>query len=157
MLSHRWGVIHFIITYLSFFFTFFPQHLAGMQGMPRRVAEYAPEFQTLNIIISISAFVLGISTLIIIVNMLWSIVRGPVAGPNPWRALTLEWQTSSPPPPYNFKGTPVPFEDPYGYATEAGRAYMDAMVERQLPAAQLRSGKGPGPLLPPSPEPVSGD
>lgn len=156
MLNHRWGVIHFVITYLSFFFTFFPQHLAGMQGMPRRVAEYAPEFQSLNILISISSFVLGVSTFIIIINMLWSIFRGPVASSNPWRALTLEWQTSSPPPPYNFKGMPVPFEDPYGYGSEAGAAYMDAMIERLTPGALLRSGKSSGPALPAS-EPVSGD
>jgi cytochrome c oxidase subunit I len=157
MLNHRWGVIHFVVTYLSFFFTFFPQHLAGMQGMPRRVAEYAPEFQVLNVIISLSAFVLGLSTFIIITNMLWSIFRGPIAGSNPWRAITLEWQTTSPPPPYNFKGSPVPFEDPYGYASEAGSAYMDAMAERLTPGPQLRAGKGPAPSLPAAPEPVSGD
>src|SRR5690606_18508365 len=85
MLNHRWGIIHFVITYLSFFFTFFPQHLAGMQGMPRRVAEYAPEFQTLNVITSISSFVLGVRTFIIIINMIWSIFRGPIAPSNPWR------------------------------------------------------------------------
>lgn len=156
MMNNRLGVIHFAITYLSFFFTFFPQHLAGMQGMPRRVAEYAPEFQTLNVIISISSFVLGVSTFIVLANMIWSIFYGKVAGPNPWRALTLEWQTSSPPPPYNFKGAVIPFEDPYGYGTDAANAYIDAMAERLTPAAQLKSGKTGGPSLP-SPDPVSGD
>ena len=131
-------------------------HLAGMQGMPRRVAEYAPEFQSVNVLIGISAFVLGFSTLIALGNMIWAIYYGKVAGPNPWRALTLEWQTSSPPPSYNFKGNPIPYEDPYGYGTEAANAYLDAMAERLTPAAQLKSGKAGGPSLP-SPEPVVGD
>lgn len=156
MMNNRVGVIHFIITYISFFFTFFPMHLAGMQGMPRRVAEYAPEFQSVNVLIGISAFVLGFSTLIALGNMIWAIYYGKVAGPNPWRALTLEWQTSSPPPSYNFKGNPIPYEDPYGYGTEAANAYLDAMAERLTPAAQLKSGKAGGPSLP-SPEPVVGD
>lgn len=155
MMNEFWGRVHFAVTYVSFFFTFFPMHLAGMQGMPRRVAEYAPEFQTLNVIISISAFTLGISTFIILANMVWSIYRGKVAGPNPWRALTLEWQTSSPPPPYNFKGTPVPFDDPYGYGTEAANAYLEAMEERMTPASQLKP-RSAGPASP-SPEPVAGD
>ncbi|GIK28816.1 MAG: cytochrome c oxidase subunit I [Chloroflexi bacterium] len=156
MMNEFWGRVHFAITYVAFFFTFFPMHLAGMQGMPRRVAEYAPEFQTLNVIISISAFVLGISTFIILANMIWAIYRGKVAGPNPWRALTLEWQTSSPPPAYNFKGTPIPFDDPYGYGTEAANAYLAAMEELMTPAAQLKSGRSAGPASA-SPEPVAGD
>jgi cytochrome c oxidase subunit 1 len=155
MLDEKLGKLHFWVTYVSFFFTFFPQHLVGMQGMPRRVAEYAPEFQTLNIIISISAFVLGISTFILLYNMVWSVYRGKVAGSNPWRALTLEWQTSSPPPAYNFKGEVVPFEDPYGYGTEAANAYMDAMEERLTPANLL--GRGSSASESATPEPVSGD
>jgi len=155
MLNERLGKIHFYSTYFAFFFTFFPQHLAGMQGMPRRVAEYAPEFQTLNIIISISAFVLGISTFIILYNMWWSLNHGEIAGPNPWRALTLEWQTSSPPPSYNFKGEVIPFEDPYGYGTEASRVYLDEMEKRLTPVNLL--GKGGDSGAGASPEPITGD
>lgn len=151
MLDERLGKIHFWITYLAFFFTFFPQHLVGMQGMPRRVAEYAPEFQSMNVLISISAFILGISTFIILYNMVWSIYKGKVAGPNPWRALTLEWQTSSPPPSYNFKGEVVPFEDPYGYGSEASVAYLDEMEQRLTPANLLGKGKDT------SSEPMTGD
>jgi len=155
MLNERLGKIHFYSTYFAFFFTFFPQHLVGMQGMPRRVAEYAPEFQILNIIISISAFVLGISTFVILFNMGWSLNHGEIAGPNPWRALTLEWQTSSPPPSYNFKGEVVPFEDPYGYGTEASRVYLDEMEKRLTPANLL--GKGGDSGAGASPEPMTGD
>jgi cytochrome c oxidase subunit 1 len=159
MMNESLARIHFVITYVAFFFTFFPMHLAGMQGMPRRVAEYAPEFQTMNVVIGISAFVLGISTFIILYNMIWSIYKGKVAGPNPWRAITLEWQTSSPPPPYNFKGEVIPFEDPYGYGTEAANAYIDAMLERLTPLNQLKPAVGgsdsAGTLA--ASEPVSGD
>lgn len=142
MLDERLGKIHFVLTYLGFFFTFMPQHIVAIQGMPRRVAVYNPDFQDLNVLISVSAFVLGTSTLVLIYNLIVSTISGKIAGPNPWRGLTLEWMTSSPPPPYNFLGEPVPFEDPYGFGTEASKAYIDAMEGKFNP--------------PPAPEP-SGD
>lgn len=130
MLNERLGQIHFALTYFGFFFTFFPQHILGMQGMPRRVAVYDPQFQDLNVLVSFASFVLGISTFVLLYNMIASTVSGKVAGANPWRALTLEWQTTSPPPAYNFLGDPIPFEDPYGYGTEASKTYLDAMESR---------------------------
>lgn len=157
MMDERLGKFHFILTYVSFLGTFFPQHLVGMQGMPRRVAEYAPEFQAMNIIISISGFVLGISTFLILYNMVWSLYRGKIAGSNPWRALTLEWMTTSPPPPYNFVGDPIPFEDPYGYGTEASREYLKAMDERFVaPMLNPALRKRPDAQLP-APNPSAGD
>ena len=130
MLDERLGKVHFWVTYAGFFFTFFPQHIAGMLGMPRRVAVYAPEFQSWNVVISIAGFVLGISTFLIVYNMYRSLSRGRLAGPNPWRALTLEWATTSPPPSHNFIGDPVPFKNPYGYGTEAAHAYVEAIEDR---------------------------
>lgn len=147
MLDERLGRIHFALTYFGFFFTFFPQHILGMRGMPRRVAVYDPQFQDLNVLVSLAAFVLGISTFILIYNLIHSITRGEVAGANPWRALTLEWQTTSPPPAYNFVGDPIPFEDPYGYGTEASRVYLDAM--------ESRFGRSPRLPVPASDEPAS--
>lgn len=138
MLDERLGRIHFAITYLSFFFTFFPQHLVGIGGMPRRVAIYDPAFQTTNVIISISAFILGISTFIVLYNMVVSAIRGERAGANPWRALTLEWATSSPPPATNFIGDPVPFPDPYGYGTAEAATYIEALENRLGPALPER-------------------
>ena len=135
MLDERWGKIHFVLTYLGFFFTFFPMHLLGMMGMPRRVAVYAPEFQAMNTLVSISAFVLGISTFIFLINAVRSIYAGRVAGPNPWRALTLEWTTSSPPPAHNFIGDPVPYKNPYGYGTEASHLYLEAIESKFGPSA----------------------
>lgn len=137
MLNERLGKIHFVLTYFGFFFTFFPQHMLGMLGMPRRVAVYAPEFQGLNILVSIASFVLGISVFVLFYNMWISLKRGEIAGPNPWRALTLEWATTSPPPEHNFIGDPIAFDDPYGYGTEAATAYIEAIERRLGPSAPL--------------------
>jgi cytochrome c oxidase subunit 1 len=130
MLDERLGKIHFGLTYIGFFGTFMPQHIVGLMGMPRRVAVYDPQFQDLNMLIGMFSFLLGLSTFVLIYNMIVSTVSGRVAGPNPWRALTLEWQTSSPPPPYNFAGDPIAFENPYGYGTPASEAYLDATEAR---------------------------
>jgi cytochrome c oxidase subunit 1 len=134
MLDERLGRLHFIVTYISFFFTFFPQHILGMSGMPRRVAVYAPEYQSLNVVVSIASFVLGISTFILIWNVLVSVRAGKRAGANPWRALTLEWATTSPPPATNFIGDPVPYRNPYGYGTESAKAYLNALESTYGPS-----------------------
>jgi len=127
MMNERLGQIHFALTYFGFLFTFFPMHIVGMLGMPRRVAVYDPAFTGWNQFISFAAFVLGISTFIVVYNIVRSYTHGTVAGANPWRALTLEWATTSPPPATNFIDDPIPFEDPYGYGTEAATAYLDAV------------------------------
>jgi cytochrome c oxidase subunit 1 len=148
-LDERLGQLHFVFTYLGFFFTFFPQHIAGLQGMPRRIAVYDPAYTNINRLISFAAFVLGVATFILVYNMIRSLVAGERVGGNPWRALTLEWATTSPPPPYNFVGNPVPFDDPYGYGTEEALAFLDAVDRRYPPPPSL-------PLGVPQPEP-SGD
>jgi cytochrome c oxidase subunit 1 len=83
--------------------------------MPRRVASYDPEFAFWNVIASIGAFVLGMSTLPFILNMISSWVQGKKAPDNPWRALGLEWLISSPPSAENFEKLPVVISEPYGY------------------------------------------
>ncbi|MDZ4765114.1 MAG: cytochrome c oxidase subunit I [Chloroflexota bacterium] len=142
MMDERLGRIHFVLTYIGFFFTFFPQHILGMAGMPRRVSVYAPEFQGLNVVVSLAAFVLGISTLLIIWNVIVSLRSGKKAGANPWRALTLEWATTSPPPATNFVGDPVPYADPYGYGTTGSKAYLDAL-ERSYGESEYPSPDAP--------------
>ncbi|MBI5667461.1 MAG: cytochrome c oxidase subunit I [Chloroflexi bacterium] len=133
MLNERLGRWHFVLTYLGFFFTFFPMHFIGMLGMPRRVAVYLPEFQGLNTIASISSFVLGLSTFLLVINVIISLRNGRIAGANPWRSLTLEWATTSPPPATNFIGDPVMFPDPYGYGMPEAAAYLES-IDRQFGA-----------------------
>jgi cytochrome c oxidase subunit 1 len=153
MLNERWGKIHFWITYISFFLTFFPMNLIGMLGMPRRVAVYLPEFQGTNRIISFAAFTLGISTFIVLVNMVVSLRKGKIAGANPWRALTLEWATTSPPPPTNFIDDPVPFPDPYGYGSAGSQEYLDD-IDRRFGRGEEDVVPRPAPVPAPAP---SGD
>ncbi len=115
MYDERLGRIHFWITFVAFNVTFAPMHLVGVQGMPRRVYDYADQFATWNMIISMASFVLGLSTLIFVYNMIASWRGGPRASANPWRALTLEWQVSSPPPIFNFDAVPSVVGGPYEY------------------------------------------
>jgi cytochrome c oxidase subunit 1 len=83
--------------------------------MPRRVADYDPIFKNGNMLSTIGAIILGLSTLPFLYNAVMSLIRGPLAGPNPWRALGLEWTLPSPPPIHNFPTEPEVFDDPYGY------------------------------------------
>jgi cytochrome c oxidase subunit I len=115
MYDERLGRLHFWLTFVFFNLTFAPMHIVGVQGMPRRVYDYADKFATWNIMISISAFILGLSTLIFAYNMVASWRGGPRAVANPWRALTLEWQVSSPPPIFNFDTIPTVVGGPYEY------------------------------------------
>jgi len=115
MYDERLGRLHFWMTFVFFNLTFAPMHIVGVQGMPRRVYDYADKFATWNLIISISAFILGLSTLIFAYNMVASWRGGPRAVANPWRALTLEWQVSSPPPIFNFDAIPTVVGGPYEY------------------------------------------
>ncbi len=121
MYNERLGKLHFWLTFIAFNLTFFPMHYIGLQGMPRRVADYAGRFADINLFISIASFGLGLSTVIFLYNMIWSWARGPVAGANPWRALTLEWQVSSPPPIFNFDEIPQVVGGPYEYGVPGAR------------------------------------
>jgi cytochrome c oxidase subunit 1 len=115
MFDERLGKLHFWLTFVAFNVTFAPMHLIGVQGMPRRVYDYADQFATWNIIVSIASFVLGLSTLIFLYNMIVSTRHGRRAPANPWRALTIEWQVSSPPPVFNFDAIPSVVGGPYEY------------------------------------------
>jgi cytochrome c oxidase subunit I len=115
MFDERLGKLHFWLTFIFFNLTFGPMHIIGLQGMPRRVYSYSSQFASWNLFISISAFILGLSTLIFLWNMVASWAFGPRATGNPWRALTLEWQVSSPPPIFNFDTVPTVVGGPYEY------------------------------------------
>jgi cytochrome c oxidase subunit 1 len=115
MLNERLGQLHFWMNLIGFNITFLPLHVVGLQGMPRRVADYAPEFMLFNLISTLGSLLLAASTLPFLWNAVWSLFKGKVAGPNPWRSLTLEWTVSSPPPIHNYPTQPVVTGDPYGY------------------------------------------
>jgi cytochrome c oxidase subunit I len=115
MYDERLGRLHFWLTFVSFNLTFGPMHIIGVQGMPRRVSDYADKFGDWNLFVSIFSFVLGLSTLVFAYNMIASWRGGPRAVANPWRALTLEWQVSSPPPIFNFDAIPTVVGGPYEY------------------------------------------
>ncbi len=90
---------------MGFNLTFWPQHLMGLRGMPRRVADYDSDMglRWLNLVSSIGSAVVGVSVLVLLVN-LWVTRKARPAGDDPWEGNTLEWATSSPPPPGNFVG-----------------------------------------------------
>jgi cytochrome c oxidase subunit I len=110
-----WARIAAVIIFFGFNLTFFPQFMLGYLGMPRRYAVYPAEFQVLNVMSSAGASILGVGYLIPLIYLIWSMRYGPIAGPNPWGATGLEWQTPSPPPTENFEEIPIVTEEPYNY------------------------------------------
>ncbi|MDQ3162135.1 MAG: cbb3-type cytochrome c oxidase subunit I, partial [Actinomycetota bacterium] len=121
MYNERLGKLHFWLTFIGFNGTFFPMHWIGLQGMPRRVSDYAEKFGDWNMVISLFSFLLGASTVVFFYNMITSWARGERAGGNPWRALTLEWQVTSPPPVFNFDQIPQVVGGPYEYGVPGAR------------------------------------
>ncbi|MCK1716080.1 MULTISPECIES: cytochrome c oxidase subunit I [unclassified Bradyrhizobium] len=109
MMSERLGRWSFWLIFVGFNATFFPMHILGLQGMPRRIYTYQPDlpWHGLNLFVSLSAIVLTIGFLLFFINAMASMSGGEVAPENPWDAPTLEWATTSPPPSYNFAMIPV--------------------------------------------------
>jgi cytochrome c oxidase subunit 1 len=109
LLNERLGQAHFWLTFIGMNLTFFPMHFLGLHGMPRRIYTYAAGlgFEGMNLAATFGAFTIALATLIFAINLLVSLKRGKIAGPNPWGAATLEWAMSSPPPEYNFRHIPV--------------------------------------------------
>jgi len=108
MMSESLGKISFWLMVIGFNATFLPQYSAGLSGMPRRIVEYhGDNLTTYNVISTIGAFILAAGVLVTVFNVFWSIRRGRIAGPDPWRANTLEWFTPSPPPEHNFDVVPT--------------------------------------------------
>jgi cytochrome c oxidase subunit 1 len=115
-----WARFAALVIFVGFNLTFFPQFVLGYLGMPRRYAVYPAEFQTLNVMSSAGASILGVGYLIPLIYLIWSFKYGPIAGPNPWGAKGLEWTTPSPPPTENFTEIPVVTEGAYDYAQTSG-------------------------------------
>ncbi|HKA37148.1 MAG TPA: cbb3-type cytochrome c oxidase subunit I [Thermoanaerobaculia bacterium] len=145
LMSERWGKIHWFLTFVTFNLVFFPMHFLGMRGMQRRIYDYSQYahlkgLQPMNQMMTISLFVLGAAQIILVFNFFLSMRRGKIAGPNPWRANTLEWQTSSPPPHENFIGAELPtvYRGPYEYS--APERADDHWPQNEPPGAGSTAG-----------------
>jgi cytochrome c oxidase subunit I+III len=109
MLNERLGHVSFWTMFIGFNVAFFPMHILGFLGMPRRIYTYSGGlgWDALNLVVTLGSFAFGFGVLLTVINMAVSHFRGPRAPDNPWEADTLEWATSSPPPEYNFEAVPV--------------------------------------------------
>jgi len=109
MLSRRLGIWQFWTQLIGFNLTFFPMHILGLRGMPRRIADYPPDlgWSFLNLLASIGAFVIATAMILFFVNIFLTLRKPRTAPDDPWGANTLEWMTSSPPPAHNFDALPT--------------------------------------------------
>jgi cytochrome c oxidase subunit 1 len=133
MYSGLLGKLSALTVFVGFNLTFFPQFILGYLGMPRRYYEYPPEFQVLNVMSTAGASILAVGYVLPLAYLLLSLRQPRNAGPNPWRATGLEWQTASPPPVHNFDTTPVVTTDPYAYSPERSEdVYASARSDTAL-------------------------
>jgi cytochrome c oxidase subunit 1 len=112
-----WAKFSALLVFAGFNATFFPQFIAGYLGQPRRYHAYAPEFQVYNVMSTAGVSILGLGYILPLIYLTWSLRYGKDAGNNPWGAKGLEWETTSPPPTFNFEQTPVVTEEAYAYAS----------------------------------------
>ena len=130
MLHDGMGKLHFWVTFLGTYAIYFPMHYLGFVGVPRRYYDYEDiEFipdsvADLNMAITIAALVVGAVQLMFIYNLVWSLFRGKKAGPNPWQANSLEWQTPDTPPVHGNWGPerPVVYRWAYDFSLPGAEA-----------------------------------
>jgi cytochrome c oxidase subunit 1 len=115
-LHERLAKLHFWLLFVAFNSTFGPLFAVGFLGQPRRVINYPFHLQGLNVWVTISAYVIGISMIVFLVNVVWSLLFARAAAePNPWKSRSIEWQLPSPVPVQDFDVLPVFDGDPYPY------------------------------------------
>jgi cytochrome c oxidase subunit I len=152
MMSERLGRWVAGLVFVGFNLTFFPMHVLGLAGMPRRIYAYPPELPWggLNLFVSLSAVILFAGFLLFFVDAIRSAFRGEPAGDDPWGAPTLEWATASPPPSYNFARLPVVssanplWDDPKTLPVAVGlrtdrRELLITSVQQAIPEARESS------------------
>lgn len=138
MMSERLGKVHFLLTFLAFNGTFFPMHMVGLRGMPRRYADpyihpFLEHLMPINQFMTICAFIMGFAQLIFLANLIGSIFWGRKVGPNPWDANGLEWVAPSPPPHGNFLEIPHVYHGPYEYSSPLA-GDRDFIPQTDIPA-----------------------
>jgi cytochrome c oxidase subunit I len=124
MMNEGVGKLHFLLTFIGFNGTFFPMHLLGIAGMPRRYADpylhpYLEHLLPMNQFMTCSAILMGFAQFLLLGNIVYSVFWGPKCGRNPWEANTLEWSAPTPPPHGNFDVPPVVYRGPYEYSSPA--------------------------------------
>ena len=132
MINENLGRLHFVLTFIGLNLTFLPMHQLGLLGMNRRIALYDVQFQPLNLVCTVGAYIMAVSTVPLIINVAWSLFKGEKAARNPWRALTLEWQTASPPIIENFEEEPVLWSGPYDFGIDSESLDEEDSVEEML-------------------------
>jgi cytochrome c oxidase subunit I+III len=136
LLNERLGKWAFWLTFMGFNLTFFPMHIMGLWGMPRRVYTYSAELGLgeLNMLSTVGAFILGAGAVIFLIDFIYSLIKGAPAGNNPWQARSLEWTLPSPPPIY-------------GYVTPPNYHEQDGQfIAQNLPPSRVQTALNAGPI-----------
>ena len=142
MFDERLGKLHFWMTFIFFNSDFGPMHLIGVQGMPRRVRTTPEQFAAWNLFISLSLLRARALDADLRLQHGLELARRPARAANPWRALTLEWQVSSPPPIFNFDRVPTVVGGPYEYGVPGAVHGIFKPAEEARPK-QPRGAAGP--------------
>jgi cytochrome c oxidase subunit I+III len=157
MLSESLGRVHFWLFFIGFNVTFFPMHLLGLMGMPRRVYTYPGSlgWDLPNLIASLGSWVIAASVVVFLFNVLYAVRQGRPAGDNPWGAPDLEWSTRSPPPPYNFEHTPAvrsneplwPLDGTLSVVRGLSNRYREALLTTSTDAVPVTRWAMPDPSI----------
>ena len=146
MLHEGMGQFHFWVTFIGAYTIFLPLHYLGFLGVPRRYFEmgetnFIPESaQDLNAFVTVVALTVGVAQVVFFINLFWSLRNGKQAGPNPWKACSLEWRTAQVPPGHgNFDDLPVVYRWAYDYGVPGAD---EDFIPQDLPPAQVSTGKG---------------
>jgi len=142
MMSETVGKWHFFLTFVGFNCTFFPMHLLGIAGMPRRYADpylhpYLEHLMPMNRFMTLSAAVMGFAQLLLLGNFFYSMFRGKKVGRNPWKANGLEWSAPSPPGHGNFDFQPVCYRAPYEYSSPEAEALGQDFIMQVDPPPEM--------------------
>jgi len=143
MLNDTLGRIHFWLTFLGTYAIYLPMHYLGILGVPRRYYAFGgtefipPSVHWVNAAITISALFVAAVQMVFLFNLIWSLTKGKPAGPNPWKATTLEWQTPDTPPKHGNWGAKLPVVYRWAYDYSVPGAKEDFIPQNQPVDARL--------------------